>query len=221
MKGGKGVARIKLVSSTPMAIIEHPMPLDQSLQWISPYEDKVQPQVRIFLTQSAYQQCVAHALSDMVHEVGGALIGEVRYDLERGQTYIVIQQTLAAAFTNSGETHLTFTRDTLVDFSNRMDAWFPDKRIVGWYHTHPRLGVFLSGHDMFLHRHFFPDPTQVALVIDPCDQRAGFFCWQKDAFLDPKHYVGFYELSDVDDHSIVEWENLTPATTETLAESEV
>jgi proteasome lid subunit RPN8/RPN11 len=212
------MSRIKLVTPTPPTVIEQPMPLDQALQWVSPYEDKVHPQVRIFLTQSAYQRCMAHSLSDTVHEVGGALVGEVRYDAERAQTYVVIQETLPAAFTDSSETHLTFTRDTLIDFSNRIDALFPDKRIVGWYHTHPRLGVFLSGYDTFLHRHFFPDPTQVALVIDPYYRKAGFFCWQPDALLDPKHYIGFYELSDVDDHSIVEWENLTPVTTETRSE---
>lgn len=216
------VSRIKLVNAISPSVIEQPMPLDQALQWLSPYEDKVTPQVRIFFTQSAYRQCVAHASSAMDCEVGGALIGEVRYDVARAQTYVVIQETLTAAFTDSSATHLTFTRATLVDFSNRIDALFPAKRIVGWYHTHPRLGVFLSGYDTFLHRHFFPDATQVALVIDPYDRRAGFFCWQTDATLDPKHYVGFYELSDVDDHSIVEWENLTPAiTVHSANESEV
>lgn len=204
------MSRVKLLDPLPVPSIEQPMPLDQALQWVSPYEDQVKPNVRIFFSQAAYRQCFEHACSNLAHEVGGALIGEVRYDAGRAQTYIVIQDTLPASFTEAGETHLTFTQDTLVHFNRQMDECFPDKRIVGWYHTHPRLGVFLSRHDTFLHRHFFPEPTQVALVIDPYFRRAGFFCWQPDATLDPKHYIGFYELSDVDDHSIVEWENLTP-----------
>ncbi len=204
------MSRIKLFDTLPTPSIEQPMPLDQALQWVSPYETQVKPNVRIFFAQAAYRKCFEHARSDLAHEVGGALIGEVRYDAGRAQTYIVIQDILPASFTDAGETHLTFTQDTLVHFSNQMDELFPGKRMVGWYHTHPRLGVFLSGHDTFLHRHFFPDPTQVALVIDPYACHAGFFCWQTNATLDPKHYIGFYELSDADDHSIVEWENLTP-----------
>lgn len=212
--------RVKLGGTVPSPIIERPMPLAQALQWVSPYEAEVAVQVRIFFTQSAYRRCAEHTQSDLDHEVGGALVGEVCYDALYAQTYIVIQDILPALFARAGETHLTFTQDTLVDFNNQLEARFPDKRIVGWYHTHPRLGVFLSGYDTFLHRHFFPDPNQVALVIDPAAQQAGFFCWQRDASLDPRRYVGFYEVSDLDEYSIVEWENLTPAVSVQTPESE-
>ncbi len=204
------MSRIRLIDTPPTPYTERPMPLNESLQWVSPHQDKVNPKVSIFFVQSAYQKCVAHTVSDMSREVGGALIGEVRYDSLHSQTYIVIQDIIPAVFTNSGETHLTFTQDTLVHFNEQMETLFPGKRMVGWYHTHPRLGVFMSGHDTFLHRHFFSDPIQVALVIDPFYSNAGFFCWQDGQTLDPKNYIGFYELSDVNDHSIVEWENLAP-----------
>jgi proteasome lid subunit RPN8/RPN11 len=204
------MSRIRLFDTPPTPYTERPMPLDESLQWVSSNQDKVKPHVGIFFVQSAYKKCLEHTLSDVAREVGGALIGEVRYDSLRSQTYIVIQDIIPASFTNSGETHLTFTQDTLLHFNEQMETLFPGKRMIGWYHTHPRLGVFMSGHDTFLHRHFFPDPIQVALVVDPVSKLAGFFCWQNGQTLDPKNYIGFYELSDVDDHSIVEWENLAP-----------
>lgn len=203
--------RVKISNAPPNAYIERPMPLGESLRWVSPHENHVQPNVKIFFVQSAYQKCVEHTLSDLEREVGGVLIGVVRRDSARAQTYIVIQDIIPATFTDSGETHLTFTQNTLVHLNHQLEDQFPGKTIVGWYHTHPRLGVFLSSHDTFLHRHFFPEPIHVALVIDPCLGNAGFFCWQAEQTLDPIHYVGFYELSDVDEHSIVEWENLAPA----------
>jgi proteasome lid subunit RPN8/RPN11 len=204
------MSRIKLSDLIPIQYAEQPMPLDGSLKWISQYEDQVKLHPLVFFTQLAYRKCVDHVTSDMEREVGGVLVGEVRTDAARSQTYVMIENIIPASFTSSGETHVTFTQNSLVDLNNQMENSFPGKTIVGWYHTHPRLGVFMSNHDTFLHRHFFPEPTHVALVIDPYYNRAGFFCWQNGNTLDPIKYVGFYETSDVDDVSIVEWENLEP-----------
>jgi hypothetical protein len=49
---------------------------------------------------------------------------------------------------------------------------------VGWYHTHPSFGIFLSHHDLFIHQHFFAQPLQVAYVVDPIQQTRGFFQWR-------------------------------------------
>jgi proteasome lid subunit RPN8/RPN11 len=49
---------------------------------------------------------------------------------------------------------------------------------VGWYHSHTRSEIFLSDADQQIHRRFFPDPWQVALVLKPHTfhpARAGFF----------------------------------------------
>lgn len=202
------MSRIKLSELIPVQYNEKPMPLAESLQWASRYENQVGSHVQIFFVQTAYQKCVAHANSSMEREVGGVLVGQVLSDPVASQTYITIDDVIPALFTNSGETHVTFTQNTLVDLNNQMEESYPGKSIVGWYHTHPRLGVFMSNHDTFLHRHFFPEPTHVALVVDPFYKRAGFFCWQDGKTLDPAKYIGFYETSDMDDNSIVEWENL-------------
>jgi proteasome lid subunit RPN8/RPN11 len=51
----------------------------------------------------------------------------------------------------------------------------PELEIVGWYHTHPGLGIFLSEQDLFVAGHFFPAPYQLSLVIDPIRSLAGAF----------------------------------------------
>jgi proteasome lid subunit RPN8/RPN11 len=51
-------------------------------------------------------------------------------------------------------------------------------RPVGWYHSHTRSEIFLSDADQEIHRRFFPEPWQVALVLKPHTfnpTRAGFF----------------------------------------------
>ncbi len=64
---------------------------------------------------------------------------------------------------------------------------------MGWYHTHPDFGIFLSGHDQFIHRHFFAQPLQVAYVVDPIRQTRGFFQW-RDGELE--EVEGFYLFAD-------------------------
>ena len=54
--------------------------------------------------------------------------------------------------------------------------YFANARIVGWYHTHPDFGIFLSDYDVFIHQHFFSGPGQIALVIDPVRKLEGVFC---------------------------------------------
>ncbi len=70
---------------------------------------------------------------------------------------------------------MTFTQETWAHIYKTKDAEHPNKRIVGWYHSHPGFGVFLSDHDTFIQRNFFSDPRQVAWVFDPHPDEEGRF----------------------------------------------
>ena len=59
------------------------------------------------------------------------------------------------------------------------DKHFPDHTLVGWYHTHPGFGVFLSEMDLFIQRHFFDQPFQVAVVIETKAREEGCFVWKR------------------------------------------
>jgi proteasome lid subunit RPN8/RPN11 len=206
--------RIRLSEKTAEQPIRKPMPVDECLQWISPHQAQVDPIVIVVFAQTALSQCVEHTNSDLENEVGGILVGEFRIDPLTSRQYILVFDAIAAKHTHSGQTHVTFTRETMVQINAEMESRHPGKRIVGWYHTHPNLGVFMSNYDTWLHEHFFDDPLQVALVVDPGTEQGGFFCWQADHHLDPIHYVGFYEWGDAGDESIVEWNNLEPVIVE-------
>jgi proteasome lid subunit RPN8/RPN11 len=56
-------------------------------------------------------------------------------------------------------------------------------KVVGWYHSHTRSEIFLSDADLEIHKRFFPEQWQVALVLKPHTfhpMRAGFFFREKD-----------------------------------------
>ncbi len=74
-------------------------------------------------------------------------------------------------------THVTFTQDAWEAIYKVKDQSYPEERIVGWYHSHPGFGVFLSEHDTFIHENFFSSPNQVAWVYDPHTDEEGCFGW--------------------------------------------
>ncbi|MBI4778022.1 hypothetical protein HY792_03780, partial [Candidatus Desantisbacteria bacterium] len=57
----------------------------------------------------------------------------------------------------------------------QMGERFNGKYVVGWYHTHPGLGLFMSHYDSFIHNNFFSLSCQIALVVDPATENHMFF----------------------------------------------
>ncbi|MCI0552855.1 MAG: hypothetical protein L0287_18040 [Anaerolineae bacterium] len=183
-------------------------PLEFSQRWDSPYDNfGLRPAVSVFVTRPAYIRICVHACSADV-EVGGVLVGQWCADEQTGEEFIVIKHVLPARHTRQGSVYLTFTQDTLVDLHDQIDKRFEGEKIVGWFHTHPRMGVFLSHYDTFLHHNFFPEPWQVALVVEPFSSVAGFFIRQENGVFDPTRYFGFHEMDGAFGRSVVRWQNL-------------
>jgi proteasome lid subunit RPN8/RPN11 len=87
----------------------------------------------------------------------------------------------------------------LLEKSSREPAL--DGVAVGWYHSHTRSGVFLSGADLELHRRFFPETWQVALVLRPSlnmATRAGFFIQETDGAIRTQDCYREFELAGVE-----------------------
>jgi proteasome lid subunit RPN8/RPN11 len=187
------------------------IPLARSRRWISPYDHhEEKPAVLVFVSQPAFIRVCACAARDMDNEVGGVLIGRWRMDMKSRRQFIVVDGVLLARHTRQGSTFLTFTQDSLVALHEEQENRYPGKQMVGWFHTHPRMGVFLSEYDLWLHQHFFPEPWQVALVIEPHSSTGGFFIRMQDGSLDPHRYHGFLELIGNREKSLVYWRNLEP-----------
>src|SRR5215467_7120580 len=112
-----------------------------------------------------------HARSSSKTEVCGVLIGQ---DRERR---VQVAACIEGENAEGAGAHVTFTQDTWEHIYAVKDKKYPDERIVGWYHSHPGFGVFLSDHDTFIHKNFFSSPGQVAWVYDPHTDEEGCFGW--------------------------------------------
>lgn len=113
-----------------------------------------------------------HCFERTDREVGGVLVGR---STPHGPTVVG-----AIRAVHAGETlaNLTFTQESWAYMHRIRDEEYPDCTIVGWYHSHPGHGIFLSEQDLFIHRHFFADPNQVAYVVDPVEAQEGVFGWR-------------------------------------------
>ena len=206
----RSVPKIRLAPQEELVPRSTRIPFRRARRWRSQGEENLYgvPAVSVFVTQAAYWRFNAHAQSDLQNEVGGWLIGKWRLDKQSGEQFVVIETILPALYTQQGSAYLTFTQESQVALHNHIQTYYPDKELVGWFHTHPRMGVFLSEYDNFLHRNFFPELWQVALVIEPYGGTGGFFIRQPDGTLDTRRYYGFYELLNWRRHSVVQWRNL-------------
>jgi len=133
----------------------------------APAPEQLKLQIDSEVTRSIRQ----HARAHMKTEVCGVLIGEERDGI------VEIQASIEASNAAQAGTHVTFTQDAWEEIYRVKDQTYPDHRIVGWYHSHPGFGVFLSEHDTFIHRNFFTSPNQVAWVYDPHTDEEGCFGW--------------------------------------------
>ena len=108
-----------------------------------------------------------HAFSVTDREVGGILVGQL------SESGVRVAGSIPALRARGDQMHVTFTHEVWEDVLSTIDREFQGQQIVGWYHTHPGFGVFLSEVDLFAHRNFFNAAWQVALVVDPKADQVG------------------------------------------------
>jgi len=146
--------------------------------------------LHIYVDLDVMMDMEAHALSDTSVELGGVMLGG-QYEDEEGEPFVVVTDALRAKHYENTKGSFKFTHDTWSEITRQRDEFPEDLQMVGWYHTHPDWGVFLSGMDTFICKNFFNRPSDVALVIDPCSDDRGFFQWADDAGQSPQRTGGF------------------------------
>lgn len=152
------------------------------------YTPEVSP---VYLTRDARQVMLRHAISGGACEVGGFLLGG--YHIHKGERFVDIDVAVPALSARGAGISLTFDNQTLREFHEERSARYPEKEVLGWYHTHPRHSVFLSDHDTFIHRSFFNLEHHVAIVLDPYEEHAadriGLFKWEEGALSQGYHPI--------------------------------
>ena len=139
---------------------------------------------QVVMTRSALNDMHRHGRSQPDVEVCGVLVGNVYHD-DNGP-YLYVEANIKGDHAAGKTAQVTFTADTWNHINDEMERNYAGRKILGWYHTHPGFGIFLSEMDLFIQNNFFPEPWQVAYVYDPKSGEDGVFVWkQGQATRDP------------------------------------
>jgi proteasome lid subunit RPN8/RPN11 len=108
-------------------------------------------------------------------EIGGILLGCFGDGRLRILDYrpLDCEHAMGPSFTLSERDHARLA-ELLADAGKSAS----ERQPVGWYHSHTRSDIFLSEADREIHRRYFPEPWQAALVLRPhafLPSRAAFF----------------------------------------------
>lgn len=144
-------------------------------QNILPFGERVEENKNIYILQKTYKDIHKFTQNKTTNESGGMLIGYVIEEF--GKTNIVINGFVEAKHCEATPTTLKFTHETWDYVHGEMDKKYPGGKIVGWIHTHPDFGIFLSEYDKFIHENFFNEDYQIAYVVDPIQNIEGFYFW--------------------------------------------
>jgi proteasome lid subunit RPN8/RPN11 len=131
---------------------------------------------RVFFSPEVHAALWKHGSLDTSVEICGVLVGSWHRD-EAGP-FVKIVESIRGEGAETKFAEVTFTHQTWAKINSEMDTKFAKWSIVGWYHTHPDFGIFLSDRDRFIHEHFFSGPGQIAHVIDPIRGIEGVFAWR-------------------------------------------
>jgi proteasome lid subunit RPN8/RPN11 len=131
---------------------------------------------RLHMAPAVLAGIADHAKADDAVEICGVLVGGWEQD-EQGP-YALVSDYIRCDNAASKFAEVTFTHESWAQINKEMDSKYDDKRIVGWYHSHPDFGIFLSDRDCFIQQHFFSGAGQVAYVIDPVRDLEGVFVWR-------------------------------------------
>ena len=167
---------------------------NQLPQNIVEFGEHVQENKKIYISQNVYKEIHRFTKDKKTDESGGVLLGNVVEEF--GKTYIVIKAFTEAKYCDATPTTLKFTHETWEYIHKEINKNYPDYKIVGWIHTHPDFGIFLSDYDMFIQENFFQDENQIAYVVDPIQKIEGFYFW-KDGKVEPCKNFYVYDKTGV------------------------
>lgn len=148
----------------------------------------------VFVDLDVFLELENHAVSNTDVELGGVLLGRQAID-ENGNPLVIITDSLRAEHYEATRGSFKFTHSTWSEITRRRQQMNDSLQIVGWYHTHPGWGVFLSDMDDFICRNFFGRSLDVALVIDPRQGTRGWFQWN-ESNTETRQCAGFFLFSN-------------------------
>jgi len=155
---------VQLVDATKDALYEYSAPAQKAINDAHPWRSDAHYFTSVRISAVALLKMVMHARAGGSLEVMGLMLGKIE-----AHTFVVTDALrLPVEGTETRVNAQDEANEYMVEFLQRARAQGQSDNAVGWYHSHPGYGCWLSGIDVNTQKtqQMFQDPF-CAIVIDP------------------------------------------------------
>ncbi len=104
--------------------------------------------------------------ADGIPEIGGFLLGKYSIDKVEEKYWVLLKKFVPVKAVQQGRYQIEFGVAWAGNQLAEVQDQFKDLETIGWFHTHPGHGLFLSHADLNIHQGFFQKRYQLAIEID-------------------------------------------------------
>jgi proteasome lid subunit RPN8/RPN11 len=129
-------------------------------------ESEKDKQFELYIQKNCMDKINKHCMeyANRKLEVMGFLVGDVYK--HKQFTFALVKDVISSEL-DSTRISVRFEEDGFDELFEKLENLKYDYIIVGWYHSHPGMGCFLSSKDMDTQKRMFNKPFHSALVVDP------------------------------------------------------
>lgn len=138
----------------------------------------------ILINSEILQDLERYATKNPEKEQLAILLGD--WSILDGHYIITIQAWVKAKHAEIKNDNVTFADKTWNYVQRIQQIKYPSLKIIGWYRTHPGSNTVLSANDRLIHKYFFNEDWQVAVVTDPLLHRTACFAWHNGKIISGK-----------------------------------
>ena len=155
---------------------------------------------QVYLLPSVWGAIWEHVNSSKNLECSGLMLGRPFKITNGSVTFVMVVGSVPHGSNRRSIGHITIGPEEIAETRQIIERDYPDLIPVGWYHSHPGHGIFLSGQDMVIVRSIYNLSWHIALVVDPIHNTAGVFRGSE-----AERLAGWLELKNNKEINWKEW----------------
>jgi len=136
--------------------------------------------ISVYVVHEVQKNIISYLKKNSKNESGGLLIGHPFVDMNNSnKKFVFVTGHFPTKSADFGPAHFSVSPEELIRGRSEIENKFPGLVVVGWYHSHPGHGVFLSRQDMNIVENIYNSDWHLAYVVDTLKDRDGFFVGSK------------------------------------------
>lgn len=149
--------------------------------------------LRIYMEDYVHTYLYQYARSSVNGEKLAVLMGKT--EVIDGRKTVFISGVVQARFTEKIKGVETITTQSWKYISEEMEKYFPNLKVVGWMHSRPSFGAFVTSRDEAYHKKVFNNDSSVFFVVDPIDRVDRFYTMNENgsSMRPVKGYFVYYD----------------------------